>query len=88
MYPELDEGAPLPPGSFITCSSDNTVRVWNIDTGQTLNHKNIYSEELLKVIYADEDLTSIMNDEYNPGRLLLMVFVVTPITMSYTIAKF
>jgi len=27
-----DPGKLLPSGSFITCSSDNTIRIWNYDT--------------------------------------------------------
>lgn len=29
-YPELEDSV-MPSGSFITCSSDDTVRVWNLD---------------------------------------------------------
>lgn len=30
-YPEFKEQPPcLPPGSFLTCSSDNTIRVWSL----------------------------------------------------------
>ncbi|CAG4949343.1 unnamed protein product [Parnassius apollo] len=42
----------LAPGSFLTCSSDDTVRVWNLKpTGP-----NIYSNELNKIIYIDPEL--------------------------------
>ncbi|KAG8229700.1 hypothetical protein J437_LFUL009825, partial [Ladona fulva] len=58
----------MPPGSFVTCSSDDTIRVWNLDMGnssssspasqnETAYQKNIYSNELLKVIYVDQELT-------------------------------
>jgi len=59
----VDGGAPvLPPGSFITCGSDDTIRVWNLDhnmMGNTNYRRNIYSEELLKVLYIDPNLAFI-----------------------------
>lgn len=48
VYPEVKDSnqACLPPSSFITCSSDNTIRLWNIESsgvhGSTL-HRNILS---------------------------------------------
>ena len=46
-YPELKDGnkAALPAGSFFTCSSDGTIRIWNVDPTMNTNiHKrNIYS---------------------------------------------
>lgn len=61
-YPaNLGDGkkAVLPPGSFVTCGSDDTIRIWNLDSGMptnTLYRRNIYSEELLKTLYIDPDL--------------------------------
>ena len=47
VYPSLDDSykSSLPPGSFITCSSDDTIRVWNIDSHMTTDvmKRNIYS---------------------------------------------
>ncbi|XP_072948676.1 mitogen-activated protein kinase-binding protein 1-like [Epargyreus clarus] len=43
---------PLPPGSFLTCSSDDTVRVWNLKPATP----NIYSNELGKILYIDPEL--------------------------------
>lgn len=42
------QNCPLPPGSFLTCSSDDTIRVWTLDnlpntTSQGIYQKNIYS---------------------------------------------
>lgn len=48
VYPEIKDSnqACLPPSSFITCSSDNTIRLWNTESsgvhGSTL-HRNILS---------------------------------------------
>ncbi|XP_060743849.1 WD repeat-containing protein 62 [Tachysurus vachellii] len=53
-YPELDDSAAaLMPGSFLTCSSDNTIRLWNSDIQQ--NHSNLYSQDLVKIVYVDND---------------------------------
>ena len=62
VYPAaLSDGkkAVLPPGSFITCGSDDTIRIWNMDSAMatnTLYRRNIYSEELLKTLYIDQEL--------------------------------
>ena len=47
-YPSLKEGMKgvLPSGSFITCSSDDTIRLWNLDANMgtnTIYRRNIYS---------------------------------------------
>ncbi|KAK2182251.1 hypothetical protein NP493_359g02037 [Ridgeia piscesae] len=75
MYPNVEENAALPPGSFITCSSDDTIRVWNMDTHSATSNaafrRNIYSnlcyQELLKVIYTDPELNNIKNVKFNPA---------------------
>ncbi|CAH1107787.1 unnamed protein product, partial [Psylliodes chrysocephalus] len=56
--------SPLPPGSFLTCSSDDTIRVWSLDkmnenSSKGIYQPNIYSNELLKVVYIDKDLSFI-----------------------------
>ncbi|XP_047038926.1 mitogen-activated protein kinase-binding protein 1 isoform X3 [Helicoverpa zea] len=43
---------PLPPGTFLTCSSDDTVRLWQLTPAPT----NIYSNELNKIFYIDPEL--------------------------------
>ncbi|XP_046819330.1 uncharacterized protein LOC124424389 isoform X4 [Vespa crabro] len=62
MYPTgTDSIGSMPAGSFITCSSDDTIRVWNLEkdvfSNDTLYKRNIYSSELLKVLYVDPELT-------------------------------
>lgn len=47
--------SPLPPGSFLTCSSDDTIRIWTLDRSAS-TPKNIYSNELLKVVYVDQEM--------------------------------
>lgn len=43
MYPVLSDAsqACLPPSSFFTCSSDNTIRLWHTDPPTA--HRNLYS---------------------------------------------
>ncbi|XP_041669092.1 mitogen-activated protein kinase-binding protein 1-like [Cheilinus undulatus] len=58
VYPEGGGGGRggeggLPPGSFLSCSSDNTIRLWNLDGASVLN-RNILSQDLQKVIYLDD----------------------------------
>uniref|UniRef100_S4R6Y0 Mitogen-activated protein kinase binding protein 1 n=1 Tax=Petromyzon marinus TaxID=7757 RepID=S4R6Y0_PETMA len=73
VYPVLEESSPacLPPGSFLTCSSDSTIRVWSIDAPAATHappfHRNVYSNELLKVMYCDESLQSLQDLDYNPA---------------------
>ncbi|XP_037550947.1 mitogen-activated protein kinase-binding protein 1 [Nematolebias whitei] len=54
--------AHLPPGSFLSCSSDNTIRLWNIDRHNVL-HRNILSNDLQKVIYVDDNTTSLLDTD-------------------------
>ncbi|KAE9544023.1 hypothetical protein AGLY_001712 [Aphis glycines] len=69
MYPALEHDLQIPRNSFITCSSDDTIRVWNLDRieydRKSLYQKNIYSNELLKIIYIDPELNFIKNTESN-----------------------
>ncbi|XP_044734797.1 WD repeat-containing protein 62 isoform X2 [Chrysoperla carnea] len=51
----------LPDGCFITCSSDDTIRIWNLEGNHDLG--NIYSNELLKIIYMDPDLNYIKDQD-------------------------
>ena len=59
MYPELEVTGPLPPGSFLTCSIDNTLRVWNLyphaNLTNTTYEPNVYSNELVDIVYIDTD---------------------------------
>lgn len=59
----------LPSDSFLTCSSDDTIRVWGLEECDTneIYRKNIYSKELLKVFYIDDELNFI-KDMDNPTQ--------------------
>ncbi|XP_042194064.1 mitogen-activated protein kinase-binding protein 1 [Callorhinchus milii] len=70
VYPEVEDSnrACLPPGSFITCSSDNTIRLWNTDSSSihgTSLHRNIISNDLLKIIYVDSNTQPLLDTESN-----------------------
>ncbi|NXA24049.1 MABP1 protein, partial [Ibidorhyncha struthersii] len=70
MYPEVkDTNQPcLPPGSFITCSSDNTIRLWNTESSNihgTALHRNILSNDLMKIIYVDDNTQVLLDTDYN-----------------------
>ncbi|XP_070613499.1 mitogen-activated protein kinase-binding protein 1 isoform X3 [Erythrolamprus reginae] len=70
VYPEVKDNnqACLPPNTFITCSSDNTIRLWNTESsnihGASL-HRNILSNDLMKIIYVDENTQPLLDTEYN-----------------------
>ncbi|KRF81591.1 mitogen-activated protein kinase-binding protein 1 isoform X8 [Drosophila virilis] len=58
---EREASQTLPEDCFVTCSSDDTIRVWGLEScaNNEIYRKNIYSKELLKIIYSDEDLQYI-----------------------------
>ncbi|XP_053138987.1 mitogen-activated protein kinase-binding protein 1 isoform X2 [Hemicordylus capensis] len=70
VYPEVKDNnqSCLPPNSFITCSSDNTIRLWNTESsnihGAAL-HRNILSNDLMKIIYVDGNTQALLDTEYN-----------------------
>ncbi|XP_058521996.1 mitogen-activated protein kinase-binding protein 1 isoform X1 [Ochotona princeps] len=72
VYPEVKDNnqACLPPSSFITCSSDNTIRLWNMESsgvhGSTL-HRNILSNDLIKIIYVDGNTQALLDTELPGG---------------------
>ncbi|XP_029568858.1 mitogen-activated protein kinase-binding protein 1 isoform X2 [Salmo trutta] len=53
----------LPPGSFLSCSSDNTVRLWNIDGHNTTLSRNVISNDLQKIIYMDNNTAGLLDTE-------------------------
>ena len=59
----------LPPGTFITCSSDDTIRIWNVELNQSCDSyiykRNIFSSCLLKVLYIDPELKHICDPDIN-----------------------
>ncbi|KAF6289352.1 WD repeat domain 62 [Rhinolophus ferrumequinum] len=70
VYPEFeDRRACLPSGSFLTCSSDNTIRFWNVDSSlDSPWQKNIFSHTLLKVVYVENDIQHLQDMSHFPDR--------------------
>ncbi|XP_058056693.1 uncharacterized protein LOC131208065 [Anopheles bellator] len=66
-YSSGGDVATLPSDCFMTCSSDDTIRVWDVDGCEhnDIYRRNIYSKELLKVLYIDDEL-SFIRDTDNP----------------------
>ncbi|XP_078518404.1 mitogen-activated protein kinase-binding protein 1 [Lissotriton helveticus] len=69
-YPEVKDSnkSCLPPNSFITCSSDNTIRIWNTETSHIHGnnmHRNILSSDLMKIIHVDNNTQALLDMEYN-----------------------
>ncbi|XP_054743438.1 uncharacterized protein LOC129248047 isoform X4 [Anastrepha obliqua] len=62
---ERDVSDTLPEESFVTCSSDDTIRVWGLDgcTNTENYRKNIYSKELLKIMYIDDEMNFIKDQD-------------------------
>uniref|UniRef100_A0A3Q3PZU1 MABP1/WDR62 second WD40 domain-containing protein n=1 Tax=Monopterus albus TaxID=43700 RepID=A0A3Q3PZU1_MONAL len=62
VYPELSDvsQAVLPPSSFFTCSSDNTIRLWHADP--PTGHGNLYSNDLLRILYVGENMQHLQAD--------------------------
>ncbi|XP_039390317.1 mitogen-activated protein kinase-binding protein 1 isoform X3 [Mauremys reevesii] len=72
VYPEVKDNnqSCLPPSSFITCSSDNTIRLWNTESSNihgTALHRNILSNDLMKIIYVDDNTQALLDTDYNSG---------------------
>ncbi|KAK2561059.1 Mitogen-activated protein kinase-binding protein 1 [Acropora cervicornis] len=71
VYPNLSDSheAALPPGSFLTCSSDDTIRVWNIEEGESL--VTMLKMEMMKIIYTGETVENLKETDVSPGHKLL-----------------
>ncbi|KAG5857176.1 hypothetical protein ANANG_G00016330 [Anguilla anguilla] len=65
VYPEVADGEQdcLSPGSFLSCSSDNTIRLWNTDGHSTTLSRNVISNDLLKVIYMDNNTSALLDPD-------------------------
>ncbi|GAB0206260.1 WD repeat-containing protein 62 [Grus japonensis] len=70
VYPEFEERRScLPPGSFLTCSSDNTIRAWTLESGSVRPVQgNAYSTTLLNVVYVDNNTQHLQDSSGVPDR--------------------
>jgi WD40 repeat protein len=71
-----DTDSPLPDGTFVTCSSDNTIRLWNVDNDsvvsgstfrQSIAQKNIFCRDLLHVIQGNEINQEKKQEDHSEG---------------------
>ncbi|KAF3848280.1 hypothetical protein F7725_021308 [Dissostichus mawsoni] len=53
------------PSSFLTCSSDNTIRLWNTDP--PIAHRNLYSNDLLRIVYVGENMQHLQAEGGEAG---------------------
>ncbi|XP_070781678.1 mitogen-activated protein kinase-binding protein 1-like [Enoplosus armatus] len=67
MFPDVpgELGADLSSGAFLSCSADNTIRLWRMnDWTQTHVHsQNILSSDLLNIIYIDGNTGALLDPE-------------------------
>ena len=76
----------LPKGSFVTCSADNSIKFWNIDSKQQRLSKwrSPYAKELLHSIDVSDDLSS---SETMMNRSLLETSHCTSVTTSLSVTQ-
>ncbi len=92
MVPNRDSTATatsLPENTFVTYSSDSTIRFWNLDNNNPAStggnehgtniKKNIYSKECIKIIYVDPDgnykSNAVVAAASNTGRYINRFFL-------------
>ncbi|KAM9466086.1 mitogen-activated protein kinase-binding protein 1 isoform 2-T2 [Clarias gariepinus] len=65
LYPQDGERerSCLTPGSFLSCSSDNTIRLWNTDGYSTTVKHNVISNDLQKIIYIDNNVAALLDPD-------------------------
>ncbi|XP_034756679.1 mitogen-activated protein kinase-binding protein 1-like [Etheostoma cragini] len=66
MFPDVPGkfSAGLSSGAFLTCSADNTIRLWRMDDWTTRVHsQNILSSDLLNIIYIDGNTSALLDPE-------------------------
>ncbi|MGH0186174.1 UNVERIFIED_CONTAM: hypothetical protein FKN15_020398, partial [Acipenser sinensis] len=65
VYPEVCNSSLscLSPGSFLTCSSDNTLRLWNTDLPGAALTRNVLSNDLQKILYMDSNTAALVDSE-------------------------
>lgn len=83
VYPEVEAGV-LPASSFLTCSSDNTIRVWlprgpqGPAPGPRSAPANHYSKDLLRVVYVGGDTQHLQDAAGADGKSGVRVLGVSP----------
>ncbi|XP_077366814.1 mitogen-activated protein kinase-binding protein 1-like isoform X2 [Festucalex cinctus] len=65
MFPDIpgEMAANVWPGTFLSCSSDSTIRLWHVDERTCVNSRNILSTDLLKIIYTSASTAALQEAE-------------------------
>ncbi|KAL6095585.1 mapkbp1 [Pungitius sinensis] len=67
MFPDVpgEFGAGLSTGAFLSCSADNTIRLWRVDDGTRAPFRshNVLSSDLLNVIYVDGNTGALQDPD-------------------------
>ncbi|KAM6915111.1 mitogen-activated protein kinase-binding protein 1-like [Xenentodon cancila] len=65
MFPDVPAElvAGLSAGAFLTCSADNTIRLWRTEDGTQTHPLNILSRDLLKIVYIDGNASTLLDPE-------------------------
>ncbi|CAN9511234.1 unnamed protein product [Ophioblennius macclurei] len=66
----------LPPSAFFTCSSDNTIRLWNIDAHK--EHAHLDSNDLLKILHIGDQLQTDGKAAKTDGKVGIRVLRISP----------
>lgn len=64
----------FPPGTFVTCSSDNTIRFWNLNNLES-QKRNVFSKEILRTIFLAESDYSTMKARDLPLSLWITLWL-------------
>ena len=76
----------LPTGSFVTCSSDDTIRVWNLDPNMgtnTIYRRNIYSNvSLYCFVVRSRSRPRFLGQNTRDAYLILSPLYSTPVVTS------
>uniref|UniRef100_G3PG79 Mitogen-activated protein kinase binding protein 1 n=1 Tax=Gasterosteus aculeatus TaxID=69293 RepID=G3PG79_GASAC len=65
MFPDVPGESGLSTGAFLSCSADNTIRLWRSDdrTRAPFRSRNILSSDLLNIIYVDGNTGALQDPE-------------------------
>ncbi|XP_042560661.1 mitogen-activated protein kinase-binding protein 1-like [Clupea harengus] len=65
VYPHSADSSGSSPSSvsFMTCSADNTIRLWHSDGQRSVSNGNILSNDLLNVIYVENSSAALLDTD-------------------------
>ncbi|XP_059212335.1 mitogen-activated protein kinase-binding protein 1-like [Centropristis striata] len=65
MFPDVpgECDAGLSSGAFLSCSADNTIRLWRMNDSTHTHSQNILSHDLLNIIYIDGNTSALLDSE-------------------------